>query len=582
MKIMLTAINSKYIHTNLAIRYLYQSLKKLDEEILLKEYTINQHLDDLLKSIYEEQPDVIGFSCYIWNISLVHQLGRELKKVLPDTRIILGGPEVGFDTREIMEQEDYIDMIVKGEGEAVFYDLLKRIKADESYHDIENIAFRVRGRIIENPSKSSNTFHDHAPFPYDGLRIDPNKIYYYESARGCPYNCEYCLSSAISGVSFLAMEKIHRELDFFLRNNVKQVKFVDRTFNANKKHALEIMKYLLKNNNHHTNFHFEITAELIDDDIIEFLKTVPKGLFQFEVGVQSTNPETLSAINRRMSFDSIKSALEALVKLDNIHIHLDLIAGLPYEDYFTFRKSFNEVFSLRADKLQLGFLKLLKGSALRRKSEDYGYVHTEGPPYEILENFWINYTEILKLKDVENLLEKYWNDHGFPRTLDYVINTRYQANAFKFFEDFSGYWKDKGLNEQSQSKESLYVILFEFCKNRNFEETLYIQNLLRFDYLKENGKRKIPKALEAKSKEDQEKIWSKEEAHEFLQNRENRERFLPDSLDTSTKKLIKKVHFEVFEYPITEKLEYDLGTIPKERDCVILFDYEQDRAYLIK
>ncbi len=582
MKIMLTAINSKYIHTNLAIRYLYQNLRKLDEEVFIKEYTINQHFEDLLKSIYEEQPDVVGISCYVWNISLVHQIGRELKKVLPETRVILGGPEVAFDTRKIMEKEDYIDMIVKGEGETTFYELIRRMKENESYHDMENIAFRVRGKIIENTSNPSNTFHELAPFPYEGLSVDPNKIYYYESARGCPYNCEYCLSSTISGVSFLPMEKVHRDLDFFLKNKVKQVKFVDRTFNANKSHALGIMKHILKNRNGITNFHFEITAELIDEDFIEFLKTAPKGLFQFEVGVQSTNQETLSAINRKMDFSKIKAPLEALVKLENIHIHLDLIAGLPYEDYFTFRKSFNEVFSLGADKLQLGFLKLLKGSELRNKAEEYGYVYTDGSPYEILENQWINYTEILKLKDVEDLLEKYWNDRGFPCSLGYIINTLYKTNAFKFFEDFSHYWKERDLDEQSQSKESLYVIVLEFCQSQDFDEILYIQNLLRLDYLKENQKRKIPKGLEAKTSEEKNQVWSKEEAHEFLQSIENKKQYLPHAVDISAKKLIKKVHFEVFEYPITKVLDKDLLTASEPKACVILFDYEYDQLYLIK
>lgn len=582
MKIMLTSINSKYIHTNLAIRYLYQNLKQLNEEVIFREYTINQHFDDLLKNIYEEQPDVIGFSCYIWNISLIHQIGRELKKVLPETRIILGGPEVGFDTGKIMEKQDYIDIIVKGEGETTLYELLKRMKENESYHDMSNIAFRVRGKVIENTSKPSNTFHDHAPFPYEGLSTDSNKIYYYESARGCPYNCEYCLSSTISGVSFLPMEKIQRDLDFFIKNKVKQVKFVDRTFNAKKNHALGVMNYIMKNHNGFTNFHFEITAELIDEDFIEFLKTAPEGLFQFEVGVQSTNPETLSAINRNMDFSKIKAPLKALVNLKNIHVHLDLIAGLPYEDYFTFRKSFNEVFSLGAEKLQLGFLKLLKGSELRNKAEGYGYVYTDGAPYEILENLWINYTEILKLKDVEDLLEKYWNDRGFPRTLDYVINTLYKANAFKFFDDFSRYWKERGFYEQSQSKESLYVIVLEFCQSQDFDEILFIQNLLRLDYLKENQKRKIPKGLEVKSSEEKSQVWSKEEAHEFLQSIENKKQYLPHAVEISAKKLIKKVHFEVFEYPITKVLEDELLTLSEPKDSVILFDYEYDQAYLIK
>jgi len=579
---MLTGINSKYIHTNLAIRYLYQNLLKLNEEVLIREYTINQHMEELLKAIYEEQPDVIAISCYIWNISLVHRLGRELKKVLPETWIILGGPEVEFGTRKIMEQEDYIDMVIKGAGEITLYELLRRLRENDSYHDMKNIAFRVRGKVIENTEQSTHTFNSYAPFPYEGLLVDPNKIYYYESSRGCPYNCEYCLSSSITGVSFLPMEKVQRELDFFLSNKVKQVKFVDRTFNANKAHALGVMEYILENHNNHTNFHFEITAELIDDDFITFLKKVPKGLFQFEVGVQSTNPETLSAINRRMNFESIKESLEALVKLKNIHIHLDLIAGLPFEDYFTFRNSFNEVFSLGAEKLQLGFLKLLKGSELRKKAQEYGYVYTDGPPYEVLENQWIDFTEILKLKDVENLLEKYWNDHRFPKTLNYVIQYRYKANAFKFFEDFSRYWKEKHLYEQSQGKEFLYEIFLDFCQDQNFQEINFIQNLLRFDYLKQNKKRKTPKFLEVKSSKEKEQVWSKEEAHEFLQRPENRKRYLLHTEEISAKKLIKKVHFEVFEFPILSDAEYELMNLNQCKDSVILFDYEHDRAHLVK
>lgn len=582
MKIMLTGINSKYIHTNLAIRYLYQNLLQLEEEVLIKEYTINQHLGDLLKGIYEEQPDIIGISCYVWNISLVHQLGRELKKVLPETMIILGGPEVSFETRRIMEREDYIDIVVKGEGERTLYELLRRISTNDSYHDMDNIAFRVRGKVMENSEKPCNTLDPSAPFPYEGLPINPNKIYYYESTRGCPYNCEYCLSSAISGVRFLPLERIQRDLDFFLKNKVKQVKFVDRTFNANKSHALGIMEYILENHNHHTNFHFEITAELVDEEFIEFLKRIPMGLFQFEVGVQSTNPETLSAINRRMNFTSIIEPLKALINLENIHIHLDLIAGLPYEDYFTFRNSFNDVFNLGAEKLQLGFLKLLKGSELRKKAGEYGYVCTDGPPYEILANQWIDYSEIFKLKDIENLLEKYWNDHRFPKTLNYIIQTKYKGNGFKFFEDFSVFWKEEDLYEQSQGKEILYQILLEFCRWRNFQEIQFIQNILRFDYLKENTKRKAPHFLEVRSVEEKERVWSKEEAHEFLQNPKNRKRYFPHALEETAKKLIKKVHFEVFEHQVFSGEGKEPVIIGEGKYCVILFDYEKDRTYRIK
>lgn len=579
MKIMLIGINSKYIHTNLAIRYLYQDLKKLDEEVVMKEYTINQHFDGILKDIYEEQPDIIGFSCYIWNVSMVHKLGRELKKVLPETQIILGGPEVSFEPKVMMEKEDYIDIIIKGEGEKVLTKVLKKIGENESYHDVDNIAFRVRGRIIENSSSTINSFGKEASFPYEGLHVDPNKIYYYESTRGCPYHCEYCLSSTIEGVSFLPIERIQRELDFFLENKVKQVKFVDRTFNANKGHALGIMQYILENHNGYTNFHFEITAELIDEDFISFLKQVPKDMFQFEVGVQSTNSKTLTAINRRMVFSVIKPKLEALVKLENIHLHLDLIAGLPYEDYFSFRKSFNEVFSLGAEKLQLGFLKMLKGSELRKKAEYYGYIFTDEPPYEILANQWIDFSEILKLKDIEELLEIYWNDHGFPKTLRYIMHNLYKNNEFKFFDDFRQYWKDHGLYAQSQGKERLYEILLRFCQHKNLGQIPLIQNLLRFDYLKENKKRKAPESLEIRTLREKEKIWSKESSHEFLQSSEKRQEFIPDSLEMPAKKLIKKVHFEVFEYPVLENFEE--GTIAY-KDTVMLFDYEHNRAQIIK
>ncbi len=582
MNIALVGINARYIHTNLAIRYLYHSLRLDDLNAQIKEYTINQYEEEILKDLYLEQPDVIAFSCYIWNIEIIHRLGRQLKKILPETVIISGGPEVSFDTEEIMKNQDYIDIVIRGEAEESFAQLIEILARDEDYHACQGISFRAKGQIFSNPGNSYSLPLDELSFPYLGEIFNRNKIYYYESTRGCPYQCSYCLSSTIKGVRYASLEKVKRELQIFLDKKVKMVKFVDRTFNCCKSHALEIMQYLLEHHNGITIFHFEITAELLDEEMLSFFRKVPKGVFQFEAGIQSTNPETLKTIRRNIPFVRLYEPLHKVMKMDNIHLHLDLITGLPYEDYYTFRHSFNQVYSLGGDQLQLGFLKLLKGSELRERREEFGYVFDDKAPYEVLENKWINYGDLLRLKEIAHLLERYMNEHRFRRSLSYLIAEHYTENPFGFYEDFSEFWRNREYDRFAQSRDQLYRILLEYFEEKKFKDRNFFVNRLRLDYVIENKQRKILPELETFTTDEKRMFFSKEEAHEFLKEIQNRILYVPHYKDESTKKIMKNVEFLILEFPLAD-LESTVKPFKVNSSiCVALIDVGYKNAFEIK
>ena len=569
MKLLLAALNAKYIHTNLAIRYLGKAIDNLVDRLIINEYTINHSTDYILAEIYKQQPEVVCFSCYIWNMEMIHYLCRTLKKVMPETMIILGGPEVSYGTKELMEENDSIDIVVIGEGEVTFPALVELLANNDDYSSVEGIAYRGRGAVYVNSSATEFVDMNTLPFPYDDSIADLDKIVYYESSRGCPFNCQYCLSSAQQGVRFLDVARVKEELKFFLDKGVKQVKFVDRTFNANKRTAIDIMSFIKENNRGITNFHFEVTADILDEEMLQFLESAPVGLFQFEIGVQSTNPETLKAIDRKMNFQRLKEVVGRIASYRSIHQHLDLIVGLPHENYFSFRKSFNDVFALRPEKLQVGFLKLLKGSGLRAEAQRYGYVYSDYPPYDILGNDYLSYGELLRLKGIEEMVEIYWNSRVFIAATEVLLHNFY-SNPFSLFEDLWRYWEKQGHQHSSHNKNRVYEILIEFYSSKDFPSIDAFKEVLKLDYYKNTKTSTLP-AFFIRSDEDD----LKNKSHEFLQNQENVEKHLPKYIGQPAKQIIKKVHFQQFLYDVIEieKAPTAFNSLENKR-TTLLFDYD--------
>lgn len=428
MRFLLTAVNAKYIHSNPAVyslqAYACQEDPTLKEQIFVAEYTINQQMEDVLADLYEHRPDVIGFSCYIWNIPYIEKLVRELKKLLPQVQIWLGGPEVSFDAEKVMEEYPQLTGIMLGEGEQTFLELAQHYRSGESGEEalsrIAGLAIRKNGKVILTGPRVLTDLSV-IPFLYDDLKKFENKILYYESSRGCPFRCSYCLSSIDKKVRLRDLSIVKRELQFFLDQKVAQVKFVDRTFNCNKKHAMEIWEYLLTHDNGITNFHFEIAADILDEEQIRLLNQFRPGAVQLEIGVQSTNEETIREIDRHMDVGLLRQIVQKIHAGHNIHIHLDLIAGLPLEGYTSFGHSFDDVYAMEPEQLQLGFLKVLKGSKMHDNCEKYGLVYLDEPPYEVLYTSWLSYEEVRRLKQIEEMVELYYNSNQFVTTLKLLV-----------------------------------------------------------------------------------------------------------------------------------------------------------------
>lgn len=500
-KILLVAINAKYIHSNLAVYCLDAYARKYSEavkdgrvSVIYREFTINQQIDEILEEIYREKPDVIGFSCYIWNISYVMTLIKELKVLLPNTDIWLGGPEVSYNREEILQEHPEITGVMCGEGERVFASL-----CDYYGNDTE-------GEFDSTPPQPIDL--SSLPFIYadeaeteQGTELVPNalfqslrhKILYYETSRGCPFSCSYCLSSLDKAVRFRSIDKVLKEIQFFLDHQVSQVKFVDRTFNCNKSHATAIWKYIAQHDNGITNFHFEIGADLLGEEELEILKNMRPGLVQLEIGVQSTNDITIKEVSRKMDLVRLKEVVQKLRGFQNINLHLDLIAGLPYEDFESFKHSFNEIYALYSDQLQLGFLKVLKGSAIAEKSEKYGIVYRSYPPYEVLYTDWLSFDEILKLKQVEDMVEQYYNSEQFTCSLRYLLT--YFDTPFAMFEKLGKYYEVHFEKNKKHARIDRYRILLQFFRDFFAErpelhtEEQILRELMTFDvYLRENMK----------------------------------------------------------------------------------------------
>ena len=505
MKILLVACNAKYIHSNLAVYDLQAYASDYADHIVLKEYTINQQKDDIMRDIYLEHPEVVCVSCYIWNLSFVKELMADLIKILPGADFWAGGPEVSYDAEKFLTENSEFKGVMVGEGEETFKELAGYY-VEKNPQDLKNmtgICYRDGDQIIHNGWRQIMDLSS-IPFIYKDLSEFKNRIIYYESSRGCPFSCSYCLSSIDKKLRFRDTETVKKELQFFIDNKVPQVKFVDRTFNCKHDHAMAIWKYINEHDNGVTNFHFEISADLLREEELQEMSTMRPGLIQLEIGVQSTNPDTIKVIHRTMDFEKLKGIVDRIHSFGNIHQHLDLIAGLPYEDYDSFRHSFNDVYALKPQQLQLGFLKVLKGSHMMEMCREYGIVYKTQEPYEVLSTKWLDYDHVLKLKTVENMVEVYYNSGQFQNTLEYLEN--FFQDAFSIYERLGSFYMEKGYGDVSHTRMRRYEILLEFLEDVPEISMDQVKDQMVYDlYLRENLKSRPGFARDQKPFERQ--VW---------------------------------------------------------------------------
>ena len=563
MKILLVAINAKYIHSNPAVFSLKQYAKKYNDNIYIEEYTINHSKYYILENIYKQKADVVAFSSYIWNYEYVLQIASELNKVSPGTEIWLGGPEVTYDSVKVLKDNPFISVVMKGEGEATFNELCQyMIEKNTEISKIKGITYKDGNNIVETPDRELLSMDD-IPFYYDNVGAFENKIIYYEASRGCPFSCSYCLSSIERRVRFRNIDKVKTELQFFLDKKIPQVKFVDRTFNINHKFTKEIWNYILENDNGITNFHFEVSADLLDEEELNIIEKMRPGLIQLEIGVQSTNVDTISEINRTMDFEKLAGIVKRIKKSDNVHQHLDLIAGLPYEDFNSFKKSYNDVYELGPQQLQLGFLKVLKGSKMHSKCEEYGIKYQGLPPYEVLCTQELTFDEILQIKLVEEMTEVYYNSGQFNKTL--ILLKEAFETPFDMFLELGRYYEDRGLRGISHSRIRRYEILRDFILENDNKNLNIYDELMLFDlYSRENLKAR-PEWIK--------EIDIRDYVREFFATEEVYRKFLPDYSDYSSKQVMRMVHMEAFTN------DYTLWTnkpmpIESEKKYIVLFDYK--------
>lgn len=476
-KIVLTAINSQYVHLNVAVRYLKKYVEKnSDIKLDIYETNINNQLMNIIKDLFEKQPDMIIFSTYIWNKEYVFSITKELKKILPDVKIALGGPEVSYEWDKIMAENQEIDYIFTGEGEKVLLNFFTKDISEVKgvvYREGDNLKYNGIEPLIENL--------DIIPFPYDDEELqDRTKIFYYESSRGCPFNCSYCMSSIDKSVRYYSIDRTKEDLKRFIDSPIKLLKFVDRTFNLSKEKYMAIWRFLLENYREGITFHFEINANIFDDETLDFLETVPKGYFQFEIGVQTIDAQAMKSIGRINKLEKLEHNIRRISR--NIHLHLDLIAGLPYETYDKFRESFDYVHRLKPEMIQLGFLKLLKGTKMYDEREKYGYKYFSKPPYEVFSNEFISFAEMVKLKNLEKVLDFYYNSEKFPESVQWIIENHYES-AFSFYEDVAEYFDKRGYLKVSHKESTLFTLLYEFYLDKGLKDREIFVEYLKYDYL---------------------------------------------------------------------------------------------------
>ena len=546
MKVLLTAINAKYIHSNLAVYSLRAYAGKYAQQTEIAEYTINQPMDDILSDIYKKRPDVLCLSCYLWNILYVEQLITEISKVLPGTQIWLGGPEVSYNAVSVMEQYPQVTGVMCGEGEETFLELMEHWMGEgKDLSMIRGIVYRKEENCIQNEVRPVMDLSK-VPFVYDHIEDFQNKIIYYESSRGCPFSCSYCLSSIDKCLRFRNLELVKKELQFFIDHEVPQVKFVDRTFNCKHSHSMAIWTYLKEHDRGKTNFHFEVAADLLNEEELELIASMRPGLIQLEIGIQSTNPETITEIRRKMNFEEVKRIVKRIQKTGNVHQHLDLIAGLPYENYERFAQSFRDVYALHPEQLQLGFLKVLKGSYMHEKTRDYELLYQDRPPFEVLSTRWLSYDDVIRLKGVEEMVEVYYNSGQFVNTLR-LLEEEF-TDTFALYESLSRYYEENGLHMINHSRITRYEVLFAFikaCVEKNVEN--YRQMLILDLYLRENVKKRPEFAGEVSV--------DKQKASAFYEKEAEERRYLKGYEGYDKRQLRKMTHLEqingnlyVFDY----------------------------------
>lgn len=549
MKILLVAINAKYIHSNLAVYCLKAYAEKnmpqdVNVQIELAEYTINQNRDEILKDIYRRQAEMICFSCYIWNLDYVESMIRDVKKVMKDVIIWAGGPEVSYDSRETLGRLPELTGVMKGEGEKTFAKLCevygKRSETSElSLEQIDGITFRCPdGTICERPWRVPMDLSE-VPFVYHDMKKFENKIIYYETSRGCPFSCSYCLSSIDKRLRFRSLDLVFNELQFFLDHKVPQVKFVDRTFNCKHDHAMAIWKYIQEQDNGITNFHFEVAADLLNDEEIRLIRQMRPGLIQLEIGVQSTNTDTIREIRRTMRLEEVREHVARIKEKGNIHQHLDLIAGLPYEDIKSFRKSFDDVYSMRPDQLQLGFLKVLKGSYMQEMQQEYELRYKDEPPYEVLSTKWLPYSDVIELKGIEEMVEIYYNSGQFTHVVEALVEN--YASAYQMYQDLWQYYEEHDYMGIQHRRSARYEIVLDFVKEKYPEQADVMRELLTYDYyLRENAKSRPEFAGEDAT--------DKRFVRAFYEEEEKERKHLPGYEQFDRNQMRKMTHLEYFPH----------------------------------
>lgn len=559
MRFLLVAVDAKYIHTNLAIRSIAAYAKdKAGLEIPLAEFTINQSIEYILEKLYESKADVIAFSCYIWNVGVICELGRELKKLLPKALFVIGGPQVSYNGKQFLCDNSAFDIVIAGEGEQTCTSLFTCLQENKSYEDITGLVFRSKNEIAQNAPPMPLSL-DEVPMAYTEPEKLEGRILYYESMRGCPFGCSYCLSSIERGVRFKSLEIVYKDLAFLGKAKPRQIKFVDRTFNCNKNHALAIWRYLQETDNGVTNYHFELAGEILDEETVAYLQTVRPGLFQFEIGVQTTNRETLHAINRPVGLDKLFECVEQLHKNRNIHLHLDLIAGLPFENFRIFSESFNDVYACRPHQFQLGFLKVLSGSEMEQKAQEYGLVYTSSAPFEVLYTNWLSYSELVELKTIADMVEKYYNSGRFAAIVEYLCGCF--ETPFAFWQQLALFFKQNKYDEIPLSKIGYYQLLGDFMTWKKLEITDTAKWLCRYDLIRHEKPKAIPEWVDVNG------TFSHQDAiMAFYKEPENIEKYLPEYSDKQSRQLMNMAHVEVFPFdPRTGE----------EKQCILVFNYRK-------
>ncbi|QFT88504.1 coproporphyrinogen III oxidase [Bacillus sp. THAF10] len=575
MKIIATTLNAKYIHTNLAIRFL-KAYAEPEYKIDITEYTIKDPVMNIVSDLIQQKPDVIGFSCYIWNIEETIKVISMLKKINPHLVIVLGGPEVTYDVSYWLERLKDVDFIVLGEGEITFKQLLKELEGDGDFSSISGLAYRLNEENKISPQRNKVDLKE-LPSPYrfeEDLQALSKRVTYFETSRGCPFSCQFCLSSIEVGVRYFDREKVKEDIRFLMKNGAKTIKFVDRTFNISRSYAMEMFRFLIDEHLPGTVFQFEITADIMRPEVIDFLnKEAPKGLFRFEIGVQSTNDATNELVMRKQNFSKLSRTVTMVKDGGKIDQHLDLIAGLPEEDYHSFKKTFNDVFEMRPEELQLGFLKMLRGTGLRIRSEDHHYVYMDQAPYEILGNNVLSFDDIIRIKQVEDVLEKYWNDHRMDVTVEYLVTNVFDT-PFDFFQQFGSYWDKEGWSRIGHQLEDLFKRLEAFLHSVSPEALSLVENLMKYDYLlHQKFKPRKPWWENRVEKETRTKLYK-----EISQQ--------PGILGTSFSDL-QLTEKDLYKHTMIESLHFDLdlyrktGKIKKEEGYVLVYFNQSENKTVI-